>query len=108
MTTAQFEEACAKRQTHDGTTFANPRSAAAGTLRAQDRPYVCELTFFGYGALAQPDDASELAVRLRELSHSEVMEWVAGQGVQTTTATLVAGTVATTLERVGEHVEEAG
>ncbi|MBO4272160.1 hypothetical protein GSF24_16245 [Microbispora triticiradicis] len=39
MTTRQFEEACAKRQAHDGTTFANPRSAAAGTLRAQGRAH---------------------------------------------------------------------
>jgi DNA ligase (NAD+) len=98
MTTSQFEDACAKRQAHDGTTFANPRSAAAGTLRAQDRPYMCELTFFGYGALPHPDDASEQAARLRELPHSEVMAWVAVQGVQTTAATPVAGIVATTLE----------
>ncbi len=68
MTDAQFEDACAKRQAHDGTTFANPRSASAGTLRAKDRPYVCELTFFGYGALPLPDDDSELATRLRELA----------------------------------------
>jgi DNA ligase (NAD+) len=106
MTASQFEDACAKRTAHDGTTFANPRSAAAGTLRAQDRPYVCELTFFGYGVLPAPDDASELAVRLRELPHSQIMEWVAGQGVQTTAATPVAGIVAETLERVQERVEE--
>ncbi|MFI6297611.1 NAD-dependent DNA ligase LigA [Nonomuraea sp. NPDC050790] len=106
MTAAQFEDACAKRQAHDGTTFANPRSAAAGTLRAQDRPYVCELTFFGYGALPTPDDSSELAVRLRELPHSQVMEWVAAQGVQTTAATSVAGVVAHSLERVQERVEQ--
>ncbi|MEU6998985.1 NAD-dependent DNA ligase LigA [Nonomuraea sp. NPDC046570] len=106
MTTLQFEEACAKRQAHDGTTFANPRSAAAGTLRAQDRPYVCELTFFGYGALPHPDDTSEQAARLRELPHSEVMAWVAGQGVQTTAATPVAGIVAETLEQVQERVEQ--
>ncbi|MBB5075782.1 NAD-dependent DNA ligase LigA [Nonomuraea endophytica] len=106
MTAAQFEDACAKRQAHDGTTFANPRSAAAGTLRAQDRPYTCELTFFGYGALPTPDDVSELAVRLRELPHSQVMEWVAAQGVQTTAATSVAGVVAHTLERVQERVEQ--
>ncbi|MFI6910232.1 NAD-dependent DNA ligase LigA [Nonomuraea sp. NPDC050394] len=106
MTAAQFEDACAKRQAHDGTTFANPRSAAAGTLRAQDRPYTCELTFFGYGALPTPDDASELAVRLRELPHSQVMEWVAAQGVQTTAATPVAGVVAHSLERVQERVEQ--
>lgn len=106
MTTTQFEEACAKRQAHDGTTFANPRSAAAGTLRAQDRPYVCELTFFAYGALPSSGDDSELAVRLRELPHSLVMDWVAGQGVQTTAATAVAGIVAETLERVVERVGE--
>ncbi|SNR94606.1 DNA ligase (NAD+) [Streptosporangium subroseum] len=106
MTTLQFEEACAKRQAHDGTTFANPRSAAAGTLRAQDRPYVCELTFFGYGVLPAPDDTSELAMRLRELPHSEVMAWVAAQGVQTTDATPVAGIVAETLEQVQERVEQ--
>ncbi|TDD45085.1 NAD-dependent DNA ligase LigA [Nonomuraea terrae] len=106
MTTAQFEEACAKRRAHDGTTFANPRSAAAGTLRAQDRPYVCELTFFGYGVLPPPGDESELAVRLRELPHSQIMEWVAGQGVQTTAATPVAGIAAGTLERVQERVGE--
>ncbi|MFI7229869.1 NAD-dependent DNA ligase LigA [Nonomuraea angiospora] len=106
MTTAQFEEACAKRQAHDGTTFANPRSAAAGTLRAQDRPYVCELTFFGYGVVPAPDDHSELAVRLRELPHSQIMDWVATQGVQTTAATPVAGIVAASLERVQERVGE--
>ncbi|MFF4621180.1 NAD-dependent DNA ligase LigA [Nonomuraea jabiensis] len=106
MTTAQFEEACAKRQAHDGTTFANPRSAAAGTLRAQDRPYVCELTFFGYGVVPPPDDHSELAVRLRELPHSQIMDWVAAQGVQTTAATPVAGIVADSLERVQERVGE--
>ncbi|MFF5114215.1 NAD-dependent DNA ligase LigA [Streptosporangium sp. NPDC000509] len=106
MTTSQFGEACGKRQAHDGTTFANPRSAAAGTLRAQDRPYVCELTFFGYGALPYPDDVSETAEWLRGLPHSEVMAWVAGQGVQTTAATSVAGIVAETLEGVQERVEE--
>ncbi|MFI9846263.1 NAD-dependent DNA ligase LigA [Nonomuraea sp. NPDC051941] len=106
MTASQFEEACAKRQAHDGTTFANPRSAAAGTLRAQDRPYVCELTFFAYGVLPPSDDGSELAVRLRELPHSQIMGWVAAQGVQTTAATPVAGIVADSVERVQERVEE--
>ncbi|MFI6599255.1 NAD-dependent DNA ligase LigA [Nonomuraea sp. NPDC050536] len=106
MTTAQFEQACAKRQAHDGTTFANPRSAAAGTLRAQDRPYTCELTFFGYGALPAPDDASEAATRLRAMPHSLVMAWVAGQGVQTTAQTPVAGIVAVALPQVQERVEQ--
>ncbi|GAA3828131.1 NAD-dependent DNA ligase LigA [Sphaerisporangium flaviroseum] len=107
MTAAQFEQACAKRRAHDGTTFANPRSGVAGTLRAQDRPYVCELTFFGYGALPLPvDDTSELAAGLREWPHSQIMQWVAGQGVQTTAATPVAGTVAGTLEQAQERIEQ--
>ncbi|MFG1709838.1 NAD-dependent DNA ligase LigA [Nonomuraea sp. M3C6] len=106
MTASQFEEACAKRRAHDGTTFANPRSAAAGTLRAQDRPYTCELTFFGYGVLPPPGDDSELAVRLRESPHSDIMGWVAGQGVGTTAVTAVPGIVAATLEQVRQRVEE--
>ncbi|MGI5286278.1 NAD-dependent DNA ligase LigA [Nonomuraea polychroma] len=106
MTASQFEEACAKRQAHDGTTFANPRSAAAGTLRTRERPYVCELTFFGYGVVPPPDDHSDLATSLRELPHSQIMDWVAGQGVQTTAATPVAGIVADTLERVQERIGE--
>ncbi|MFG2075198.1 NAD-dependent DNA ligase LigA [Nonomuraea maritima] len=106
MTRAQFEAACGKRQAHDGTTFANPRSAAAGTLRAQDRPYVCELTFFGYGVVPPPGDDSEQAVLLRGLPHSEVMAWMAGQGAQTTAATSVAGIVADTLDGVRQRVDE--
>lgn len=107
MTAEQFDAACAKRQAHDGTTFANPRSAAAGTLRAKDRPYVCELTFFGYSALPlPPDDDSELAASLRELPHSEIMELVAELGVATTAATPVAGIVATTVARIQERIGE--
>ncbi|WP_049567841.1 NAD-dependent DNA ligase LigA [Nonomuraea sp. SBT364] len=107
MTAEQFEAACAKRQAHDGTTFANPRSAAAGTLRAKDRPYVCELTFFGYSALPlPPGDDSELATRLRELPHSEIMELVAALGVATTGSTPVAGIVATTVEEIQRRIGE--
>ncbi|MGI5487798.1 NAD-dependent DNA ligase LigA [Microtetraspora malaysiensis] len=107
MTAAQFEEACAKRTAHDGTTFANPRSAAAGTLRAKDRPYRCEMTFFGYGALPlPPDDAGELAGRLREVPHSEIMELVARLGVQTTGATPVGVVAVAAVEQVQARVEE--
>jgi DNA ligase (NAD+) len=107
MTAAQFEAACEKRRAHDGTTFANPRSAAAGTLRAQDRRYVCELTFFGYGALPlPPGDASALADRLRTLPHSQIMEQVAVWGVATTAATPVAGIVAATVEQVQARITE--
>ncbi|GAA5058805.1 DNA ligase (NAD+) [Thermocatellispora tengchongensis] len=107
MTTEQFEAACARRRAHDGTTFANPRSAAAGWLRTRERPYVCELTFFGYGALPlPPDESTELAAWLREAPHSEIMRWVARQGAQTTAATPVAGIVADDLEQVQARVEQ--
>ncbi|MBG0831755.1 NAD-dependent DNA ligase LigA [Planomonospora sp. ID67723] len=107
MTAAQFESACEKRRAHDGTTFSNPRSAAAGTLRAQDRAYTCELTFFGYGALPlPPGDASEPAQRLRTLPHSQIMDQVAAWGVATTAATPVAGIVAATVQEVQARIEQ--
>jgi DNA ligase (NAD+) len=107
MTAAQFEAANVTRVAHEGVPFSNPRSGAAGTLRARERTYRVEMTFFGYGALPlPPDDASELATRLRELPHSEIMEVVAGLGVQTTAATPVAGTVCTTMEQVQARVDE--
>ncbi|MEW9552794.1 NAD-dependent DNA ligase LigA [Nonomuraea sp. NPDC050783] len=106
MTAEQFAAACAARQAHDGTTFANPRSAAAGWLRTRERPYACELTFFGYAVVPPPGDDSEPATRLRELPHSQVMDWVAAQGVRTTAGTPVAGIVAGDLERVRERIEE--
>ncbi|MCO6010469.1 NAD-dependent DNA ligase LigA [Actinoallomurus purpureus] len=105
MTAAQFEAANLVRVEHEGTPFSNPRSGAAGTLRAKDRPYTVELTFFGYGALG-PQRDGELARRLEESAHSEVMEFVAGLGVQTTTATGAGMTTATTLEDVQRRVEE--
>ncbi|GAA1614453.1 NAD-dependent DNA ligase LigA [Nonomuraea maheshkhaliensis] len=109
FTKEQFEQACAKRQAHEGTTFANPRNAAAGTLRgAKNRPYVSELTFVGTSALPHPDDASELAVRLPKLPHNSIMHWVAEKGIQTTAAipSAVVGTVARTLEEVQQRVDE--
>lgn len=107
MTAEQFEAACAKRTAHDGTTFANPRSAAAGTLRAKDRPYTCEMTFFGYGALPlPPHDDSVLAGRLRELPHSQIMAIAAALGVRTTEATPVAGVAVDTVELVQARIQE--
>ncbi|WP_030171758.1 NAD-dependent DNA ligase LigA [Spirillospora albida] len=113
MTTAQFEAATAARVEAGGTPFANPRSAAAGSLRAQDRPYKVEMTFFGYGALPLSADAGfgagtdePTAERLRTLPHSEIMDVVRAWGVQTTAATPVAGTTAGTVEEVQRRVEE--
>jgi DNA ligase (NAD+) len=105
MTAAQFEAANLVRVQHEGTPFSNPRSGAAGTLRAKDRPYRVELTFFGYGALGLERDG-RLAQHLDESAHSEVMAYVARLGVQTTTATGAGMTTATTIEDVQRRVEE--
>jgi DNA ligase (NAD+) len=107
MTAAQFEAANEARTSFDGVPFANPRSAAAGTLRAKDRAYRCEMTFFGYGALPlPPDDHEPLAGRLRDLPHSQIMRLVDDLGVQTTGATPVGVIAVTTMDQVLSRVAE--
>jgi DNA ligase (NAD+) len=71
MTTVQFEHANEVRTAHGGQPFANPRGAAAGTLRAKERAYTVPMTFFGYGLMPLPGTGTPLAARLDELAHSE-------------------------------------
>ncbi|MEU1485421.1 NAD-dependent DNA ligase LigA [Streptomyces sp. NPDC005752] len=104
MTDEQFEQANTVRTEHGAAPFANPRNGAAGTLRAKDRPYRVEMTFFAYGALALPD-SGELTATLAELPHSEVLEYVAGLGVHTAADTEVAPRTVTTVEEVQAGVE---
>ncbi|MFF3212959.1 NAD-dependent DNA ligase LigA [Streptomyces sp. NPDC002886] len=82
LTTAQFEEANRIRIAHEAAPFAHPRSGAAGTLRAKDRPYRIELTFFAYDAIGLDLD----------LSHSGLLARLAALGANT-----AAGTAATPL-----------
>lgn len=105
MTTEQFEQANAVRTEHGGAPFANPRNGAAGTLRAKDRAYTVEMTFFAYGALPLPD-SGELTDRLAELPHSEVLAYVARLGVHTAADTDVAPRTVATVEEVQSRVEE--
>ncbi len=105
MTDEQFEQANTVRTQHGGAPFANPRNGAAGTLRAKDRPYRVEMTFFAYGALALPD-SGELTATLAELPHSEALEYVAGLGVHTAADTAVAPRTVSTAEEVQARVEE--
>ncbi|MER5893491.1 NAD-dependent DNA ligase LigA [Streptomyces sp. NPDC001876] len=105
MTDEQFEQANTVRTEHGGAPFANPRNGAAGTLRAKDRPYRVEMTFFAYGALALPD-SGELIGTLAELPHSEVLELVAGLGVHTAADTAVAPRTVGTAEEVQAGVED--
>ncbi|MFF3941509.1 NAD-dependent DNA ligase LigA [Streptomyces phaeofaciens] len=106
MTTAQFEHANEVRTAHGGQPFANPRNAAAGTLRAKERAYTVPMTFFGYGMLALPDTGTALAATLAESPHSDLMAQVAGFGVNTPATTAVAGLTADTAEDVLARVQE--
>ncbi|MCX4595806.1 NAD-dependent DNA ligase LigA [Streptomyces sp. NBC_01549] len=106
MTTAQFEHANEVRTAHGGQPFANPRNAAAGTLRAKDRAYTVPMTFFGYGVLALPGTQEDLAARLGEAAHSELMARCGELGVNITASTAVPGTTAETAEQVLDRVKE--
>ncbi|USQ86890.1 NAD-dependent DNA ligase LigA [Streptomyces phaeoluteigriseus] len=106
MTTAQFEHANEVRTAHGGQPFANPRNAAAGTLRAKDRAYTVPMTFFGYGLLPLTDTEPGLAIALGEAAHSDLMARAAGLGVNTTAATAVPGVSADTVEDVLARVRE--
>ncbi|MFJ1708171.1 NAD-dependent DNA ligase LigA [Kitasatospora sp. NPDC088346] len=76
LTEGQFEAANALRLAHGATPFANPRNGAAGTLRAKDRAYRVELTFFAYDAIGPAD-----------LAHSELLARIAGLGANTAAST---------------------
>lgn len=106
MTTAQFEHANEVRTAHGGQPFANPRGAAAGTLRAKERAYTVPMTFFGYGLLPLADTETALAARLGELAHSDLMAQTAAYGVNTTATTAVPGTTAGSVEQVLARVQE--
>ncbi|MEU3218969.1 NAD-dependent DNA ligase LigA [Streptomyces sp. NPDC006971] len=105
MTNEQFEQANAVRTEHGGTPFANPRNGAAGTLRAKDRAYTVEMTFFAYGALPLAE-SGVLTGTLADLPHSEVLAYVAALGVHTAAATDVSPRTVTTVEDVQARVEE--
>ncbi|MCG7528267.1 NAD-dependent DNA ligase LigA [Streptomyces sp. OfavH-34-F] len=107
MTTEQFEQANTVRTEHGGAPFANARNGAAGTLRAKDRAYTVEMTFFAYGALPLPE-SGEPAAALAGLPHSQVLARVADLGVHTAAATDVAPRTAATVEEVQARIEEIG
>ncbi|MGW0206372.1 NAD-dependent DNA ligase LigA [Streptomyces sp. NPDC003233] len=106
MTTGQFEQANEARIAHGGQPFANPRNAAAGTLRAKDRAYAVPMTFFGYGLLPLPGTDDVLGERLTALAHSRLMALAAELGVNTTATTLVPGITAATTDEVLTRITE--
>ncbi|MEU7908058.1 NAD-dependent DNA ligase LigA [Actinoplanes sp. NPDC049118] len=78
MTDADFARANELRVAHGGQPFANPRSAAAGTLRAQDRAYDAPLSFLAYAVHDLPGGEG--------LTHSAAMAAIGDLGVATTAA----------------------
>ncbi|MEU1508852.1 NAD-dependent DNA ligase LigA [Kitasatospora sp. NPDC005748] len=95
LTQEQFDHANAVRTEHGATPFAHPRSGAAGTLRAKDRAYRVELTFFAYGAIGLPD-----------LGHGELLERLAALGANTAASTAAHPQRCATIEEVGQRVDE--
>lgn len=110
MTTEQFEAANPIRIAHGGEPFANPRNAAAGTLRAKDRPYRVEMTFFAYDMLPLTVDGADGPVAdpdgLDELAHSELIARAVALGLHTSGATAVPGRAVTGTEEVLARVAE--
>ncbi|MEU7038487.1 NAD-dependent DNA ligase LigA [Streptomyces sp. NPDC046237] len=108
MTTEQFETANPVRVAHGGEPFANPRNAAAGTLRAKDRPYRVEMTFFAYDLLPldDPGQGAESTAGLDETAHSELLARAVALGLHTSGATAVPGRMVTGVAEVLARVEE--
>ncbi|CAL9660654.1 hypothetical protein [Streptomyces sp. enrichment culture] len=73
-----------------GAPFADPRNAAADTLRAKDRAYTVEMRF-AYGLLPLPGTGEALTTELTEAVHSSLIDRAAGRGVITPVGTRVAG-----------------
>ncbi|MEV8546967.1 NAD-dependent DNA ligase LigA [Streptomyces sp. NPDC051572] len=100
FTHRQFELANDVRVQHGAEVFSNARNAAAGTIRARNRAYTLEMTFFGFQAVELP--GGEV---LSHVSHAELMKWVADAGIQTTDATVPKLQVVSTITEAQKQVE---
>jgi DNA ligase (NAD+) len=96
LTGDQFDHANQVRTEHGAVPFANPRSGAAGTLRAKDRPYRIELTFFAYGALGLDGG----------LGHSALLDRIGALGANTAATTAAHPARFETVGEVQHRVEE--
>ena len=100
MTDADFARANELRTAHGGQAFANPRSAAAGTLRAQDRAYDAPLSFLAYAVHDLPGGEG--------LTHSAAMAAVADLGVATTAASPAGMPRCATIDELSEAIAAMG
>ncbi|MEV7213376.1 NAD-dependent DNA ligase LigA [Kitasatospora cineracea] len=114
LTHAQFEVANELRTAHGAVPFANPRNGAAGTLRAKDRPYRIELTFFAYdavglagaGGAVSTDGADGAGEADAAPAHSALLERLAALGANTAASTAAAPLRCESVEEVQRRVEE--
>ncbi|AEV84033.1 NAD-dependent DNA ligase LigA [Actinoplanes sp. SE50] len=100
MTDEDFTRANELRTGHGGAPFANPRNAAAGTLRAQDRAYVAPLSFLAYAVHDLPGGEG--------LTHSAAMAAIAELGVATTGGSAAGMAVCATADELVAAISRLG
>src|SRR5439155_8731406 len=94
MTDADFAQANALRTGHGEPAFAHPRSAAAGTLRAQDRAYDAPLSFLAYAVHGLAGTDGE------PMPHSAAMAMLGDLGIATTAGSAAGMPLCATIEEV--------
>ncbi|WP_173073010.1 NAD-dependent DNA ligase LigA [Phytohabitans rumicis] len=99
MTDADFATANALRTGHGEPAFAHPRSAAAGTLRAQDRAYDAPLSFLAYAVHGLDGGDGE------PMPHSAAMALIEELGVATTAGSPAGMPVCATIDEVVTAVQ---
>ncbi|GIJ71053.1 NAD-dependent DNA ligase LigA [Virgisporangium ochraceum] len=111
MTEANFKRANELRTGHGEPPFANPRSGAAGTLRAQDRKYEAPLSFFAYSVQDLPaaeNGGNGGSVAERGDTHSGAMARVTALGLATTGGSTAGMARCATIDEVVEAVRSLG
>ncbi|MGW6691087.1 NAD-dependent DNA ligase LigA [Streptomyces sp. NPDC054961] len=101
FTQQQFETANEVRGAHGAQVFANPRNGTAGTLRAKDRPYRLEMTFWAYGVV----ELDGVACAPPGATHAQALAAVARAGVRTTADTPAGLHVVATLAEAQQKVD---
>ncbi|GAA4604333.1 DNA ligase (NAD+) [Actinoplanes octamycinicus] len=100
MTDEDFARANELRTAHGGQPFANPRNAAAGTLRAQDRAYLAPLSFLAYAVHDLPTGEA--------LTHSDAMAAIERLGVATTGGSAAGMALCTTVDELVAAIAALG
>jgi DNA ligase (NAD+) len=100
MTDNDFVRANELRVAHGGQPFANPRNAAAGTLRAQDRAYDAPLSFLAYAVHDLPGAVAT--------THTEAMIRIGTLGVTTTAQSAAGMTRCATVDELVTAVQTLG